>query len=116
MVDLSAIFAGDVVAQLGAHHVVLGQGGVGEVLVDEPIRGPCWHAATMVAAGVYMVVKVFWLFAWSPEALQVIAWIGGITAFLAASIALVQRDIKKILGGNLMRVWRAAEAFAEGAG
>ncbi|MEN8149353.1 MAG: NADH-quinone oxidoreductase subunit L [Planctomycetota bacterium] len=55
------------------------------------------HAATMVAAGVYMVVKVFWLFAWSPEALQVIAWIGGITAFLAASIALVQRDIKKIL-------------------
>jgi len=55
------------------------------------------HAATMVAAGVYMVVKVFWLFAWSPEALQVIAWIGGITAFLAASIAFVQRDIKKIL-------------------
>jgi NADH-quinone oxidoreductase subunit L len=55
------------------------------------------HAATMVAAGVYMVVRVFWLFAWAPGALEIVAWIGGITAILAASIAFVQDDIKKIL-------------------
>jgi NADH-quinone oxidoreductase subunit L len=53
------------------------------------------HAATMVAAGVFMVVRIFPML--SGDALTVIAVIGTITAFVAASIALVQNDIKKVL-------------------
>jgi NADH-quinone oxidoreductase subunit L len=53
------------------------------------------HAATMVAAGVYLLCRVFFLF--NGTALVVIAWIGAITAFLAATIALQQNDIKRIL-------------------
>ena len=53
------------------------------------------HAATMVAAGVYMSVRLFPLF--TPDALLVIAYIGGFTAIFAASIAITQDDIKKVL-------------------
>ena len=55
------------------------------------------HAATMVAAGVYMLVRVGFLFQASQEALWVIAWIGTITAVMAALIATQQNDIKRIL-------------------
>ncbi|MEN3368115.1 MAG: NADH-quinone oxidoreductase subunit [Verrucomicrobiota bacterium] len=55
------------------------------------------HAATMVAAGVYMLVRVGFLIQASPVALWVIAWIGTITAVLAALIATQQNDIKRIL-------------------
>ena len=53
------------------------------------------HAATMVAAGVYMTVRLFPLF--TPDALLVIAYVGGFTAIFAASIAITQNDIKKVL-------------------
>ncbi len=53
------------------------------------------HAATMVAAGVYMLVRVFPLL--TADALLVIAVIGAFTAFLAATMALTANDIKKIL-------------------
>ena len=53
------------------------------------------HAATMVAAGVYLVGRVYPLF--TPEVLLVIAYVGAITLFIAASIALVQHDIKRVL-------------------
>ena len=55
------------------------------------------HAATMVAAGVYMLCRVSWLILPSPDALKLIAWIGGITAIMAATIAIAQNDIKRIL-------------------
>ena len=56
------------------------------------------HAATMVAAGVYMVARTFPLFAAAdPAAFQVVAWIGGFTAIFAATIALVQTDFKRVL-------------------
>jgi NADH-quinone oxidoreductase subunit L len=55
------------------------------------------HAATMVAAGVYMLVRVAFIIQASPAALLVIAWIGTITAVLAALIATQQDDIKRIL-------------------
>ncbi len=55
------------------------------------------HAATMVAAGVYMLARVTWLLAPSPLALEVISYIGGITALMAALIAVAQNDIKRIL-------------------
>jgi NADH-quinone oxidoreductase subunit L len=56
------------------------------------------HAATMVAAGVYMLCRVFFLLDLpGSHALVVIGWIGGITALMAALIALQQSDIKRIL-------------------
>jgi NADH-quinone oxidoreductase subunit L len=55
------------------------------------------HAATMVAAGVYMLCRVAWLLAPSGVALEAIAAIGGITALMAALIAVTQSDIKRIL-------------------
>ena len=55
------------------------------------------HAATMVAAGVYMLCRVSWLILPSETALWLIAWIGGITALMAATIAIAQNDIKRIL-------------------
>jgi NADH-quinone oxidoreductase subunit L len=55
------------------------------------------HAATMVAAGVYMLVRVGFLIQASPEALTIIAWIGTVTAVMAALIATQQNDIKRIL-------------------
>jgi NADH-quinone oxidoreductase subunit L len=55
------------------------------------------HAATMVAAGVYMLVRVAFIIQASDTALLVIAWIGTITAVLAALIATQQDDIKRIL-------------------
>jgi NADH-quinone oxidoreductase subunit L len=55
------------------------------------------HAATMVAAGVYMLVRVSFIIQASATALLVIAWIGTITALMAALIATQQNDIKRIL-------------------
>ncbi|MFN0118715.1 MAG: NADH-quinone oxidoreductase subunit L [Elusimicrobiota bacterium] len=55
------------------------------------------HAATMVAAGVYMVARVFFLFEASHLTMEVVAWVGVITALVAASMGLVSRDIKRVL-------------------
>ena len=55
------------------------------------------HAATMVAAGVYLVARFYPVFETSADARHVVAWIGGITALLGATIALVQTDYKKVL-------------------
>ena len=55
------------------------------------------HAATMVTAGVYMVVRSNVLFRLSPTAMLVVALVGAITAIFAASIGLAQNDIKKVL-------------------
>ena len=55
------------------------------------------HAATMVTAGVFLVVKCSPLFEYSQIALNVVATVGMMTAFFAATVALVQNDIKKIV-------------------
>lgn len=55
------------------------------------------HAATMVTAGVYLIVRMSFLFALAPEVLTLISWTGAITAFVAALIACAQNDIKKVL-------------------
>jgi NADH-quinone oxidoreductase subunit L len=55
------------------------------------------HAATMVTAGVYMTARLHFLYSLAPSTLELIAWIGAATALLAATIALVQNDIKKVL-------------------
>ena len=55
------------------------------------------HAATMVAAGVFLVARMFPLFAHSTTALTTVAIIGGVTAIFAASMGLVMNDIKRVL-------------------
>lgn len=55
------------------------------------------HAATMVTAGVYMVARCSVLYALAPTAMDVVAIVGAATALMAASIGLVQNDIKKVL-------------------
>ena len=55
------------------------------------------HAATMVTAGVYMVCRSHVLFEMAPPTMMLIASIGALTAFFAATIALVQNDIKRVL-------------------
>jgi NADH-quinone oxidoreductase subunit L len=55
------------------------------------------HAATMVTAGVYLLARMFPLMALHPAALPTVAWIGGLTALLAATIGMAQYDIKRIM-------------------
>ena len=55
------------------------------------------HAATMVTAGIYLIARMHFLYALSPSALAVVAVVGAATALFAATIALVQTDIKKVL-------------------
>ncbi len=61
------------------------------------------HAATMVVAGVYLVARMFPVYALgAPDALQVVAWVGGFTSIFAAVIACTQTDIKRVLAFSTM--------------
>ena len=78
-------------AQIGLH-----------VWLPDAMEGPTpvsalIHAATMVTAGVFLLARCSYLFEYSPCILQIIAIIGGITCIFAASIAITQSDIKKII-------------------
>ncbi len=55
------------------------------------------HAATMVTAGVYMIARLHGLYDFAPQALHVIATVGALTALFAATVAITQNDIKKVL-------------------
>ncbi|MGI8649961.1 MAG: NADH-quinone oxidoreductase subunit L [Rubrobacter sp.] len=55
------------------------------------------HAATMVAAGVYLVARTYDIFVQSPTAMLTVAYIGGFTALMAATMALVKKDMKRIV-------------------
>ncbi len=77
------------------------------------------HAATMVAAGVFLVVRADPLFAQAPFTRDVMLWIGAVTAMFAAFLALVQKDIKKVLAfstcsqlGYMVTALGAGQAFA----
>jgi NADH-quinone oxidoreductase subunit L len=77
------------------------------------------HAATMVAAGVFLVVRADPLFAQAPATREVMLWIGASTAVFAAGLALVQKDIKKVLAfstcsqlGYMVAALGAGQAFA----
>jgi NADH-quinone oxidoreductase subunit L len=78
------------------------------------------HAATMVTAGVYLVTRTFPLFALVPDVLAVIAWVGAFTALLAATMACVEGDIKRVLAystvSQLGYMMAAAGAAAPDAG
>nr|MDQ2732900.1 NADH-quinone oxidoreductase subunit L [Armatimonadota bacterium] len=79
-------------AQLPVLHVWLPDAMEGPTPVSALI-----HAATMVTAGVYMVARCHDFFLLSPDVMRMVAWIGAITAFVAATTAIVQTDIKKVL-------------------
>ncbi len=77
------------------------------------------HAATMVAAGVYLVVRADPLFALAPATREVMLWIGAITAVFASGLAMVQTDLKKVLAfstssqlGYMVAALGAGNAFA----
>ncbi|MDP2942494.1 MAG: NADH-quinone oxidoreductase subunit L [Candidatus Omnitrophota bacterium] len=78
------------------------------------------HAATMVAAGVYLVARTYGIFVMNQIPLMIVAYIGAITALMAASIALVSNDIKRILAYStisqlgLMMVGLGAGAYSAG--
>jgi NADH-quinone oxidoreductase subunit L len=55
------------------------------------------HAATMVTSGIYLVIRLNPLFALSPEVMYIVALVGVVTAFVAGSTAMVQRDLKGVL-------------------
>ena len=55
------------------------------------------HAATMVTAGIYMIIRSNFMYSLAPDTLHIVAWVGTATAILAASIGLFQNDIKKVL-------------------
>ena len=55
------------------------------------------HAATMVTAGVFLICRLNWIFTLDPRLMATIAIVGALTALVAASIAVVQNDIKKVL-------------------
>jgi len=72
------------------------------VWLPDAMRGPTpvsalIHAATMVTAGVYMIARLHFLFSLAPVTLHGIAVIGALTAFFAATIAVAQNDIKRVL-------------------
>jgi len=60
------------------------------------------HAATMVAAGVFLIARMFPVFEDIPTAMNVIAWTGAVTAFIGATTAITQNDIKKALAYSTM--------------
>ena len=105
--DLSSFARNDWILTLAA--LLVFSGAVGKsaqfplhVWLPDAMEGPTAvsaliHAATMVAAGVYLVARCFVLFAANPFALAVVAVIGAISAVLAATIASVNNDIKRIL-------------------
>jgi NADH-quinone oxidoreductase subunit L len=73
------------------------------------------HAATMVAAGIYMLCRIEPLFAGVPDALNVVMWIGVITAVYAAFCAVAQSDIKKVLAySTLSQLGYMVAAFGLG--
>ncbi|MFB6085782.1 MAG: NADH-quinone oxidoreductase subunit L [Halodesulfurarchaeum sp.] len=55
------------------------------------------HAATMVAAGVYLIMRMYGFYAHLPQVLALIALVGGLTALMAATMAMVKREIKQVL-------------------
>ena len=119
--------------ELGAGHVVYSRliplllfcGAVGksaqlplQVWLPDAMEGPTpvsalIHAATMVAAGIYMLCRIDVLMV--PEALTVITWVGTLTALYAALCAIIQRDIKKVLAySTLSQLGYMVAAFGLG--
>jgi NADH-quinone oxidoreductase subunit L len=106
---LGSLAPGDSQATLTAAALLLFLGAVGKsaqlplyVWLPDAMEGPTpvsalIHAATMVTAGVYLLARSSLLFSLAPQALEVVGIVGCLTAFFAATIALTQNDLKRIL-------------------
>jgi NADH-quinone oxidoreductase subunit L len=104
---IELLLGGAAAAALAAALVFMGAMGKSaqfplHVWLPDAMEGPTpvsalMHAATMVAAGVYMVIRSWFVFESASWAPTLMAWLGGITALLAATMAITQRDIKKVL-------------------
>jgi NADH-quinone oxidoreductase subunit L len=108
---INAAFAGPVLPAVSASlvGVLLFVGATGKsaqiplyVWLPDAMAGPTpvsalIHAATMVTAGVYLVARMSGVYVHAPEASAIVAGIGAATAFFAATIAIAQNDIKKVL-------------------
>jgi NADH-quinone oxidoreductase subunit L len=118
-------------AGLGLTMLLIYMGAVGKsaqfplhVWLPDAMEGPTpvsalIHAATMVTAGVFLVVRAMPLFVLTPDVLTLIGWIGAFTALLAATMACVESDIKRVLAystvsqlGYMMAAAGAGAAFA----
>src|SRR3546814_8857572 len=89
--DLLFIGARGKSAQLGLH-----------TWLPDAMEGPTpvsalIHAATMVTAGVFMVARLSPIFEYAPTALELVTYVGALTAFFAASVGLTQNDIKRVI-------------------
>ncbi len=124
-VNLNALGAGHAVVYSRLIPLLLFCGAVGksaqlplQVWLPDAMEGPTpvsalIHAATMVAAGIYMLCRVEVLMV--PQALSVIAWVGTLTALYAALCAVIQRDIKKVLAySTLSQLGYMVAAFGLG--
>jgi NADH-ubiquinone oxidoreductase chain 5 len=60
------------------------------------------HAATLVTAGVYLMLRSSPVLEYSPTALIVITWVGALTAFVAATTGLLQNDLKRVIAYSTM--------------
>lgn len=108
--DMDKVFAAQLAPAIAAViSILLFFGAIGKsaqfplhVWLPDAMEGPTpvsalIHAATMVAAGVYLVARSYPLFEMGPASLEFVAIIGTITAFMAATIAVTATDIKKVL-------------------
>ena len=106
-ISSDAFFGGAAAAAVAGALIFMGAMGKSaqfplHVWLPDAMEGPTpvsalMHAATMVAAGIYMITRCFFLFESTAWASTLVAWLGGITAILAATMAITQRDIKKVL-------------------
>ena len=125
LTEIGTVAAGGVSANVIA--LLLFCGAVGKsaqvplhVWLPDAMEGPTpvsalIHAATMVAAGIFMLCRIEPLFAASPIALDVVTWIGAATALYAALCAITQSDIKKVLAySTLSQLGYMVAAFGLG--
>ena len=107
-----AAFMGISVIAWGATLVFIGGAGKSalfplHIWLPDAMEGPTpvsalIHAATMVVAGVYLVARLFVLYAMNPAVLQIVLYLGAISALLAAIVACTQTDIKRVLAYSTM--------------
>ncbi|MCX6936746.1 MAG: NADH-quinone oxidoreductase subunit L [Verrucomicrobia bacterium] len=129
-VNLSELAARSAAGTLAVNNVIpllLFCGAVGksaqlplQVWLPDAMEGPTpvsalIHAATMVAAGIFMLCRIEPLFAIAPHALTIVMWVGTATALYAALCAITQRDIKKVLAySTLSQLGYMVAAFGLG--
>ena len=129
-VNLSELAAQSAAGTMPVHNLIpllLFCGAVGksaqlplQVWLPDAMEGPTpvsalIHAATMVAAGIFMLCRIEPLFAIAPQALTIVMWVGTATALYAALCAITQRDIKKVLAySTLSQLGYMVAAFGLG--